>query len=83
MDHPWLDPEAARSALGFPLVELPPAPTTSAPFSSWWRRPGPLESLFVKHKNEKGLQRLLDTNGRSGSIGRARGRRECAPSAIR
>jgi hypothetical protein len=30
MDHPWLDPEAARSALGFPLVELPPAPTTSA-----------------------------------------------------
>ena len=30
MDHPWLDPEAARSALGFPLVELPPAATASA-----------------------------------------------------
>jgi hypothetical protein len=30
MEHPWLDPEAARSALGFPLVELLPAATTSA-----------------------------------------------------
>ena len=30
MDHPWLDHEAARSALGLPLVELPPAATTSA-----------------------------------------------------
>jgi hypothetical protein len=30
MDHPWLELEAARSALGFPLVELPPAATTSA-----------------------------------------------------
>jgi PTS system nitrogen regulatory IIA component len=29
MDHPWLDPEAARSALGFPRIELPPAATTS------------------------------------------------------
>src|SRR5262245_27875277 len=30
MSPPWLDPEAARSALGFPLVELPPSATTSA-----------------------------------------------------
>jgi mannitol/fructose-specific phosphotransferase system IIA component (Ntr-type) len=29
MDHAWLDPEAARSALGFPLVQFPPAATAS------------------------------------------------------
>jgi mannitol/fructose-specific phosphotransferase system IIA component (Ntr-type) len=30
MDHAWLDLDAARSALGFPLVALPPPATTSA-----------------------------------------------------